>query len=68
MGEQMGLDGAVWNTRDGEVEVIAAHQSGSVLAEFEARLWKGPGRVDNVSRIDASPYAIDPGFVILPTR
>lgn len=63
----MGVDGEVWNTRDRRVEVVAQHESEAVLEQFEAMLWRGPGRVDDVARTQAD-YPIDPPFRIGPTR
>ena len=66
--DQMGLTGAVWNTSQGEVAVSASHESEEVLKRFEAQLWRGPGRVDNVARTEGSAYPIGSRFEIWPTR
>ena len=66
--EDLNVDGAVWNTRAGGVEAVVVHESAPVLEEFEARLWKGPGRVEAVSRTDGSLYQVGPGFEIWSTR
>jgi acylphosphatase len=65
--QSMDIDGEVWNTRDGRVEVLAQHVTEDSIRQFEVILWRGPGRVDNVARTQAdSP--VEPGFRIGPTR
>ena len=49
LAQQYGLDGEVWNRRDGGVELIAGHTDASVLSEFERALYEGPGRVSGVT-------------------
>lgn len=68
LGEEMGLQGGVWNSRTGDVEIVASHELDEVVDEFEAQLWNGPGRVDKVLRTAGSPYPVGPSFQIWPTR
>jgi len=46
---QMQVFGAVWNTNDGAVELIAKHDDTPVLEQFVGMLTNGPGRVDAVT-------------------
>jgi acylphosphatase len=68
LGLHYGLAGAVWNTSTRDVEVVAEHNSVEILSQFEADLWNGPGRVEDVKRTDGSPYSVGPRFEIWPTR
>jgi acylphosphatase len=65
--DSRGVRGSVWNTYVGTVEATAYHESEAVLADFESRLWKGPGRVDSVARSDGSAFPVGPGFEIRRT-
>ena len=55
-----GLTGEVWNSRDGCVRGIA---SGDRIDEFVEALWKGPGRVDEVTH-EPAPEQEFPGFSV----
>jgi len=44
-----GIQGEVWNRRDGGVELFASHDDLQVLEEFVRSIHHGPGRVDSVS-------------------
>ena len=64
----LGVVGQVWNTRDGEVELIAQHASTSVLAELATRLRTGPGWVRDVSVQETTESADRTSFEVGPTR
>ncbi|MCH8978782.1 MAG: acylphosphatase [Armatimonadetes bacterium] len=58
------LAGEVWNCRDGCVRGIA---SGDRIDEFVEALWRGPGRVDSVTR-EPAPEQRFSGFSIVAAR
>lgn len=68
LGEEMGIAGAVWNTRQRSVEVVAAHESLEILADFVERVYGGPGYVEGVTRFEERIELPESGFEIWPTR
>lgn len=68
LGESLGMDGAVWNTRSGEVEILVRHPSPDVFTEFESKLKHGPGHVKSISRSSEIETDLGPGFEIRETR
>ena len=62
-----GIEGAVWNTRDGNVEAVAEHFDNYMLDEFCSQLWNGPGRVSDIVRSEMNGLHLGPGFEIRPT-
>lgn len=67
LGEEMGIAGAVWNTRQRTVEVVAGHESIKVLADFVERVKSGPGYVEGVARFEERIELPESGFEIWPT-
>jgi acylphosphatase len=67
LAQNLGIDGAAWNTSAGDVEIFAQHDQESTLDEFERSLWSGPGWVRGVDRF-ALFEVQEPGLKILPTR
>jgi acylphosphatase len=67
LANELRVHGAVWNTRDGNVEAIAGHTDPARLEEFAAQLALGPGRVTNIARMEIDETSISPGFEIRPT-
>ncbi len=67
LANDLGLTGAVWNTRSGTVEVQAGSDSELVMDDFARKLWDGPGHVSNVAETPLAdgPEAIR--FEIRPT-
>lgn len=65
--EELGIDGKVWNTRDGNVEVIARLSSEEIEEKFRERLRSGPGRVDSITWFECAVPTVS-GFHIAPTR
>lgn len=67
LAHEHGLDGEVWNARDGSVQIVASHPDSDVLASFEEALHSGPGRVSSVT---SSPYdyPVTTGFRVTDTR
>ncbi len=65
--QELGVDGEVWNRRDGGVEVIAGPEDPQARQEFLQRLKEGPGRVEAV---DVQPWAgeVRRGFRVGLTR
>ncbi|MBC8065336.1 MAG: acylphosphatase [Chlorobia bacterium] len=63
----LSIRGAVWNTRNGDVEILAGHESGAALADFELKVRGGPGFVANIVRTDRSATSFGPGFEIRST-
>ncbi|MCC7229498.1 MAG: acylphosphatase [Fimbriimonadaceae bacterium] len=68
LGESLGMDGAVWNTRSGEVEILARHTSPDIFTEFESKLRYGPGHVKSIVRTPETETDLGPGFEIRETR
>lgn len=67
LAQAMGVTGAVWNTRQGSVEVVVGHNLSGVLDEFVERVGRGPGYVDKVSRFEENGNLPESGFEIRPT-
>lgn len=67
LSEEKGVTGAVWNTRQGTVEVVAGHDSQEILAEFVDRIKGGPGYVSEVNRFEERIELPESGFEIWPT-
>lgn len=65
--QQLDINGEVWNTRWGAVEMVVEHDSEDVLHDFESRLWRGPGLVDSLSS-EPSTLDFETGFTIGPSR
>lgn len=63
----LGLDGEVWNRKDGAVELIASSEAEGAFESLVARLQKGPGVVESVIVEDTS-LTTEPGFRVGPTR
>lgn len=68
LGEEMGIAGAVWNTRQRSVEVVAGHESIEMLASFVERIEGGPGYVASVTRSEERIELPESGFDIWQTR
>lgn len=64
---ELSVRGKVWNTKKGDVEIFAAHESATALAQFELRLMDGPGHVTNIDRTDRWITLVGPGFEVSPT-
>lgn len=64
----LGIRGAVWNRRDGAVELEFEHDDTGVLDEFVRILWQGPGSVRDVESrgLNKNLHAI--GFQVSATR
>ena len=62
-----GINGEVWNARDGSVQVIAQHEDEATLKRFEEELWNGPGRVDEV-RTEPGPSKLYGDFQVSHSR
>jgi acylphosphatase len=59
-----GINGRVWNRRDGCVELVATHPDLGVLTTLVQALWHGPGDVDSVDAVQITdPLVSD--FMIL---
>lgn len=67
VGEEMGIVGAVCNTRLKTVEVVAGHESSVVLATFVEQIKSGPGYVAEVARFEEIVELPESGFEIWPT-
>ena len=67
LGERLGIRGAVWNTRQGNVEALAEHEDEAVLESFCRALESGPGYVQQVHKAEAGAQNLGPGFEIWPT-
>ena len=67
MAQKLGINGEVWNTEDGSVEMVAGHADESVLNEFANRLHDGPGRVGVILATE-SEAPLERGFFIGLTR
>lgn len=65
--DRLGLDGEVWNTREGNVEAVAGHQDPEVLKRFVEAMREGPGYVKDVFEARAENPLLGPGFTIGPT-
>ncbi|MBS1705553.1 MAG: acylphosphatase [Armatimonadetes bacterium] len=67
LAREMGISGEVWNTRAGDVELLAGHHDPVILRTFLEMIQNGPGRVTSFSHTSAAPG--EPGeFVIGSTR
>jgi acylphosphatase len=64
----LGIEGEVWNRRDGSVEVTAYHPDPAVLDRFVEQLKLGPGHIENLWADDAENRRAYLGFEIGPTR
>ncbi len=64
----LGITGEVWNTRLGDVEIIASHPEVTSLQEFEAALHEGPGRVGVISHRESVILAEHVNFEIVSDR
>lgn len=62
--ERFGVDGAVWNTRQGNVEVVASHSDEAVMDRFIEAVRQGPGYVSGVHVTRAEIVDLGPGFTI----
>lgn len=67
LADQLGITGAVWNTRHGHVEILAGHPTQGVLESFVKQVSDGPGYVQDVARTDLAVFEIDPGFEVRAT-
>ena len=63
----LGVDGEVWNRRNGGVEAIAAHPDPAKVEEFLLALKDGPGRVDAIHSSPCS-FPVKSGFRITDSR
>lgn len=63
----LGLDGEVWNRRDGAVEAIVCSPTEGALESFVSRLHHGPGSVDGIVA-EETELTVQPGFIVGPTR
>lgn len=66
LGEDLGVQGAVWNTHSGAVELVAQGAQ-EPMAQFEKELWAGPGSVSNVDVRPREYLNLAPGFEIRRT-
>ncbi len=67
LAEEMGIVGAVWNTRQGLVEAVAGHESAALLDDFVERVGRGPGYVERVARFEENVDLPESGFEVRPT-
>ncbi len=67
LARSLGVTGAVWNTRHGQVEVLAGHESREILESFVKQVGDGPDYVQDVSRTDLAEAPADSGFEVRPT-
>ena len=67
LGQEMGIVGAVWNTRQRTVEVVAGHESKMILDAFVERVQGGPGYIAEVNQFEEKVELPESGFEIWPT-
>jgi acylphosphatase len=64
----LGVDGEVWNRRDGAVELVACYHDAAVLqTELLGMLKRGPGCVESIEAREDDAECRD-GFRICGTR
>lgn len=62
--ERLGIEGSVWNTRQGYVEAVASHADEDVMSRFIEAVRQGPGYVRQVHVTRAEINDLGPGFTI----
>jgi len=66
--EYLGINGEVWNRRDGAVQLNAQCGEPMLLEDLVARMSYGPGRVDEVTHQVIHPNIEYIGFRVSSTK